>query len=124
MVVTSSDLSPSKLPSAQESEPTTEEQDQRPSRTRVRILLYIVNAIRNIGKTLNPTVNFRKRNLSELEFSTDTALEAKKMIRQKPELLKRAYTHTASGRLVWRTTRTTSGNKTYYLFRARFPVQP
>jgi len=123
MEASSSDSSPSELSSAQESEPTTEEQDQKPPRTRFGIIAYIVNFLRSFGKTLNPTVDFRKRNLPEHAFSTKHSTESRRKISQNPELLRRAYTHTTSGRLVRRTTRTMSGNKTYYLIRAFFPSE-
>lgn len=119
----SSDSSPSELSSVPESEPTSEEQDQKPARARFWVLVYIVNAIRSFGKTLNPTVDFRKRNLPEHAFSTKHSTESRRKISQNPELLRRAYTHTTSGRLVRRTTRTMSGNKTYYLIKAFFPTE-
>lgn len=80
-----------------------------------------MDAIKRFGKALNPTVDFHKRNLPEDMFSSTHSTEAKKQIRKNPELLKRAYTHSASGRLVPRKTRTTSGNKTFYLLKALFP---
>lgn len=106
--------------SSQESCRSTESKDEKPPGSRFRVLAYTMGAVRNFSRALNPSVDFRKHNLPEDAFSATHSTEAKKKIRQNPELLKREYTHSASGRLVKRTTRTTSGNKTYYLMKALF----
>lgn len=108
--------------SVQESELSPRSKDQEPQRPRFRFFAYILGALRNLGKSLNPTVDFRKRNLPEDAFSTKHSTESRRKISENPEVLKRSYTHTKSGRLVPRTTRTTSGHKTYYLVKAFFPL--
>lgn len=110
--------------SVQESEISPRSKDREPQRQRFRFFANILDAFRNLRKALNPTVDFRKPNLPEHAFSTKHATESRRRITQNPDVLKRSYTHTASGRLVPRSTRTRSGNKTYYLLKAFFPLEP
>lgn len=116
----SSGASAAHLPT-QEPERPTEHQDEKQGKALFRFFGYLLDAIRNFGKELNPTVDFRKRNLPENVFSTKPAAEIRKEICQNPYILTTKYPHSRSGQLVSRRTRTTSGHKTHYLIKAIFP---
>jgi len=106
------------------SEATPETAKVKSKKPRLRVVGHVADAIKRFKASLNPTVDFRKHNLPEDALPAKSVQETKKELVEHPKLLKRVYTHNTSGRLVPRKTRPTSGNKTYYLTRAMFPVKP
>lgn len=122
MATSTSELSPV-ASSVQESEPSPRSREERPLKKRLRFFRYLLDGIKNFGKELNPTVEFRRRSVPEGSFLTETAVESRRKISQNPAILRRVYEQTLTGRLVPRTTCTTRGHKTYYLLRAFFPVE-
>eukprot|EP00210_Caulerpa_lentillifera_P007595 g7253.t1 len=107
-----------------EEEPT-EIEDKQSKRFRLRILAYLITAVKRFGATFNPTVDFRKRNSLEDDFASASISEQDFRKKNPPysERLTRIYTQTPSGRFIPRKTRTTSGNKTFYLKRAFIPIE-
>lgn len=101
----------------------TEDEHERRQKGLLWFLAYLLNAVRKFGKELNPRVDFRKDNLPKNVFSPKPAVEIKKEICGNPDVLAKKYTHSRSGQLVLRETRTRGGNRTYYLIKAFFPEE-
>eukprot|EP00210_Caulerpa_lentillifera_P007594 g7252.t1 len=98
----------------------TEVEETQSKRSRFRIFGQVVKVARRFGASFNPTVDFRKRTSSEDNFapSSISAQDLRKKNPRHSKRLTRMYTKTPSGRFIRRKTRTTSGNKTFYLIRA------
>lgn len=122
MATSNSELSPV-ASSVQESEPSPRTREERPLKNRFSFFGCMMDAVKNFGKELNPTIEFRRRNVPDDAFLTETAAESKTKISQNPEILKRVYEQSSTGRLVPRKTCTTRGHKTYYLLRAFFSIE-